>query len=55
MPKTASHALCRRLNELLDEHRFDAFVEGLCEKFHTLTMGWPSLAPGTYFPYPADR
>ncbi|MCY4588204.1 MAG: hypothetical protein OXB98_19415 [Bryobacterales bacterium] len=31
MPKTASQALCRRLNELLDEHGFDAFVEGLCE------------------------
>ena len=53
--KTASHARYRRLNELLDENGFDAFVEGLCEKFHTPTMGRPSLAPGTYFSYPADR
>ena len=55
MPKTAAHALYRKLIELLDEHGFDAFVEGLCEKFHAPTMGRPSLAPGTYFPYPADR
>lgn len=31
MPKTASQAFCHRLNEQLDEHGFDAFVEGLCE------------------------
>ena len=55
IPKTGSHARYSRLNELLDEHGFDAFIEGLCKKFHTPTMKRPSPAPGTYFPYPADR
>ncbi len=31
MPKTASQARYSRLNELLDEHGFNAFVEGLCK------------------------
>jgi len=52
MPKTASQARYSRLNELLDEHGFDAFVEGLCKKFHTPAMGRPLLAPGTNFLLP---
>ena len=55
MPKTAAHLFYHKLDELLDEHGFDGFVEGLCEKFYAPTMGRPPLAPGTYFPYPADR
>ncbi len=31
MPKTASQAFCHSLSELLDEHGFDAFVEGCYE------------------------
>ena len=49
MPKTAAHPFYRKLNELLDDHGFDAFVEGLCGKFYAPTMGRPSLAPGIYF------
>ena len=49
MPRTAAHPFYRKLNELLDEHGFDHFVEGLCEKFYTPTMGRPSLVPGIYF------
>ncbi len=49
MPKTAAHPFYHQLNELLDEHGFDHFVEGLCEKFYAPTMGRPSLTPGLYF------
>ncbi len=41
MPKTAAQALYRKFDALLDEHGFDAFVEGLCEKFYAPTMGRP--------------
>ncbi len=49
LPKTAAHPFYRRLNELLDEHGFDRFVEGRCEKFYAPKLGRPSLAPGRYF------
>lgn len=49
LPKTAAHPFYRRLNELLDEHGFDAFAERCCEKFYAAEMGRPSLAPGIYF------
>ncbi|MGH9659796.1 MAG: transposase, partial [Bryobacteraceae bacterium] len=38
-----------RLNKLLEEAGFDAFVEERCRKFYAATMGRPSLAPGMYF------
>jgi transposase len=37
------------LNELLDEHGFDRFVEGECKQFSADKMGRPSLSPGMYF------
>jgi transposase len=49
LPTTAAHPFYERLNALLDEHRFDAFVEGLCQPFYATTMGRPSVAPGIYF------
>ena len=48
MPKTASQALCHRHNELLDEHGFDAFVEGLCE-------AWANAEDLHYRSFPAVR
>ena len=54
MTKTAAHPFYRRLNEMLNEHGFDA-LKGLCEKFCATTMARPSLAPDTYSQYPADR
>lgn len=44
-----SHPFYQRLNELLSEHGFDSFVEGLCKRFYAARMGRPSLAPGIYF------
>jgi hypothetical protein len=48
MPTAASHPFYRRLNQLLREHGFDAFVEAQCAGFYAATMGRPSLPPGIY-------
>ena len=49
LPTTAAHPFYERLNALLDEHDFDAFVEGLCQPFYAATMGRPGVTPGIYF------
>ncbi len=49
LPTTAAHPFYRRVNAMLDEHKFDEFVEGACRSFYAETMGRPSLTPGTYF------
>ncbi len=47
--KPASHPFYERLSRLLDEHDFDRFVEGKCQRFYAAVLGRPSLAPGIYF------
>ena len=37
------------MNQLLEESRFDEFVEGRCRRFYAERRGRPSLAPGVYF------
>jgi transposase len=49
LPKGASHPFYQRLNQLLDEGRFDEFVERRCQQFYAAKRGRPSLAPGVYF------
>jgi len=49
LAKGASHPFYERLNQLLEESRFDGFVEGRCRRFYAEKMGRPSLAPGVYF------
>jgi transposase len=49
LPATGGHPFYQRLNRLLDEHGFDAFVEAQCAPFYAATRGRPSLTPGTYF------
>src|SRR5271169_6177855 len=49
LAKGASHPFYQRLNELLEESRFDEFVEGRCRRFYAARRGRPSLAPGVYF------
>lgn len=49
LPTSAGHPFYQRLNELLDEHGFDAFVEEECAPFYAPKMGRPSLPPGMYF------
>ena len=43
------HPFYQRLNQLLDEHGFDRFIESRCKAFYAETMGRPSIAPGVYF------
>jgi len=43
------HPFYQRLNQLLQEHGFDRFVETRCKSFYAETRGRPSIAPGVYF------
>jgi transposase len=48
--ETPANAFYDRLNQILDERKFDAKVERLCQKFYKKsTYGRPSMAPGVYF------
>jgi transposase len=48
--ETPANAFYDRLNQILDEHKFDAKVERLCRKFYKQSpYGRPSMAPGIYF------
>jgi transposase len=49
LAKGAGHPFYQRLNQLLEESRFDEFVEGRCRRFYAAKRGRPSLAPGVYF------
>jgi transposase len=49
LPRSPGHPFYLRLNEVLERHGFDAFVETLCEPFYARIMGRPSLPPGIYF------
>ena len=44
----AGHPFFERLNRVLEEAGFDAFVEELCAAFYAARMGRPSLRPGRY-------
>ena len=48
LPRTGGHPFYQRLNQVLDQHEFDAFVEAQCATFYA-PIGRPSLLPGTYF------
>ena len=49
LPATGGHPFYQRLNQILDAHGFDDFVEAQCAPFYAMTVGRPSLTPGTYF------
>ena len=49
MAEAPGHPFYRRVNQLLSERGFDAFVEGLCSKFYHESLGRPSIPPGVYF------
>ena len=34
LPRSAAHPFYRRLNQILDQHDFDGYVEGLCQRFY---------------------
>ena len=52
LPQSAGHPFYERLNRVLDDGGFDAFVEGQCASFYADGIGRPSLAPGRYFRLP---
>ena len=43
LPRTGGHPFYQRLNQVLDQHGFDAFVEAQCATFYA-PIGRPSLA-----------
>src|SRR5438874_918235 len=48
--ESPANAFYDRLNQILDEHKFDAKVERLCQKFYKKSQyGRPSMPPGRYF------
>ena len=47
--RPASHPFHERLNQILDEKKFDEFSELQCHKFSSEGTGRPGLAPGIYF------
>ena len=49
LPRSAGHPFYERLNRVLDEAGFDAFVEAQCARFYADGVGRPSLPPGRYF------
>jgi transposase len=49
LPATGGHPFYQRLNQVLDAHGFDTFVEAQCASFYAAKIGRPSLTPGTYF------
>jgi transposase len=49
MPRSPGHVFYDRLQKLLSEASFDAFVEQTCKPFYAERMGAPSLPPGRYF------
>jgi transposase len=49
LPMGAGHPFYQRLNQILDEKKFDEYVEELCEQFYAGEVGRPGLAPGIYF------
>ena len=48
LPRSAAHPFYARLNQILDQHDFDRYVEGLCERFYA-DDSRPGLPPGQYF------
>jgi hypothetical protein len=48
MPRSPGHAFYDRLQDLLREAGFDAFVEQVCKPYYAPRMGAPSLPPGRY-------
>ena len=48
LPRSASHPFYERLNQILDAHDFDGYVEDRCQRFYA-DDGRPGLPPGCYF------
>lgn len=49
LPRSPGHPFYKRLNRLLAEDGFDAWLESLCAPYYHATQGRPSIPPGVYF------
>ena len=49
LPTAPGHPFYKRLNEVLDNAKFDPFCETSCASFYHTKLGRPSLPPGQYF------
>src|ERR1700680_1988213 len=49
LAKGPGHPFYQRVNELLEDGKFDAFAEKECAKFYAANNGRPSRVPGIYF------
>src|SRR5450755_1820787 len=49
LPTAPGHPFYERLNEVLDNAKFDPFCETNCASFYHNKLGRPSLPPGQYF------
>ena len=49
LPRSPGHVFYDRLEAVLREAGFDAFVEDVCQPYYSAAMGAPSLPPGRYF------
>jgi hypothetical protein len=47
LPRGAAHPFYTQLNQILDQHDLDGYVEGLCQRFYA-DDGRPELPPGRY-------
>ena len=49
LPRSPGHVFYRKLNDLLAEAAFDAWLEELCRPYYADGIGRESIPPGTYF------
>jgi transposase len=49
LPHSPGHPFYRKLNELLAEAGFDAWIEERCAPYYAERVGRPSIPPGVYF------
>ena len=49
LPQSRGHVFYERLQKLLHEEAFDAFLEKLCAPFYAEKLGRKSIPPGRYF------
>jgi hypothetical protein len=48
LPRSAAHPFYTRLNQIVDKHDFDGYIEGLCQRFYADEVGRPGLLAGRY-------
>ena len=49
LPRSPGHAFYDRLQDILDEAKFDEKAEEICAPYYADKMGAPSIPPGRYF------